>query len=292
MSLDRTLQRELRLLRAYAAVSGAALIALSVAAFRRSAAPARFDEINVHRINVVEPDGKLRMVISNKAQSIGPIARGKPFGYPGGTRPGIIFFNDEETEDGGLVFEGAKTNGQLKANAQLSFDQYDQDQVVYLRYVDEKGERTMGLYVDDRPDIPGLFEAIRRLDSMPPGAAKDSARGRLFASHNGVPADAHRVFVGRDPARNASLRLSDPQGRTRLRLVVDSLGAARIEFLDDSGHVVRSLWNARSSPVSDQRRSPTNESPLVGPLSSRSRPYAVAPPMANDRAVACRRWSQ
>ena len=241
MSLDRTLQRELRLLRAYAAVSGAALIALSVAAFRRSAAPARFDEINVHRINVVEPDGKLRMVISNKAQSIGPIARGKPFGYPGGTRPGIIFFNDEETEDGGLVFEGAKTNGQLKANAQLSFDQYDQDQVVYLRYVDEKGERTMGLYVDDRPDIPGLFEAIRRLDSMPPGAAKDSARGRLFASHNGVPADAHRVFVGRDPARNASLRLSDPQGRTRLRLVVDSLGAARIEFLDDSGHVVRSL---------------------------------------------------
>jgi hypothetical protein len=241
MPLDRALQRELRLLRAYAALSGAALIALSVAAFRRSAAPARFDEIDVHRINVVEPDGKLRMVISNKAQSIGPIARGKPFGYPGGTRPGIIFFNDEETEDGGLVFGGAKTNGKIDADAQLSFDQYDQDQVVYLRYVDEKGERTMGLYVDDRPDIPGLFEALRRLDSMPPGPGKDSAQGRLFGSHNGVPADAHRVFVGRDPARNASLRLSDPKGHTRLRLVVDSLGAARIEFLDDSGHVVRSL---------------------------------------------------
>jgi hypothetical protein len=241
MPLDRTLQRELRLLRAYAAVSGAALIALSVAAFRRSEAPARFDEIDVHRINIVEPDGKLRMVISNKAQSIGPIARGKPFGYPGGTRPGIIFFNDEETEDGGLTYDGSKTNGKIDAGAQLSFDQYDQDQVVYLRYVDQKGERTMGLYVDDRPDIPGLFEAIQRLDSMPPGPGKDSARGRLFGPHNGLPADAHRVFVGRDPARNASLRLSDPQGRTRLRLVVDSLGAARIEFLDDSGHVVRSL---------------------------------------------------
>jgi hypothetical protein len=203
--------------------------------------PARFDEIDVHRINIVEPDGKLRMVISNKAQSIGPIDRGKPFGYPGGTRPGIIFFNDEETEDGGLVFEGAKTDGKVTANAQLSFDQYDNDQVVYLRYVDEKGQRHMGLFIDDRAENPGLFDAIRRLDSMPAGPAKDSARRRLDAPYNGVPSHAHRVFIGRDYERSATLRLADPQGRTRLRLVVDSLGTARIEFLDDSGHVARSL---------------------------------------------------
>ena len=30
--------------------------------------PKQFDEISVHRINVTEPDGTLRMVISNKAQ--------------------------------------------------------------------------------------------------------------------------------------------------------------------------------------------------------------------------------
>ena len=211
MPLDRTLQRELRLLRAYAAVSGAALIALSVAAFRHSAAPARFDEINVHRINVVEPDGKLRMVISNRAQSIGPIARGKPFGYPGGTRPGIIFFNDEETEDGGLVFEGAKTNGKLQADAQLSFDQYDQDQVVYLRYVDEKGNARWAS-TSTIAQISGLFEAIQRLDSIPPGPEKDSSRARLMARTTVCRHDAHRVFVGRDPARNASLRLADRRG--------------------------------------------------------------------------------
>ena len=158
-------------------------------------------------------------------QSIGPIARGKPFGYPGGTRPGIIFFNDEETEDGGLVFGGAKTNGKIDADAQLSFDQYDQDQVVYLRYVDEKGERTMGLYVDDRPVIPGLFEALRGLDSMPAGPAKDSARGRLFGSHNGVPADAHRVFIGRDPAR-ATRACACPTRRGTLGFVSSSTRSA------------------------------------------------------------------
>jgi hypothetical protein len=173
MSVDHALKRELRILRVYSTISGIALIALSVAAFNRSAAPTRFDEIDVHRINIVEPDGKLRMVISNKARSPGPIDRGKPFGYAGGTRPGIIFFNDEETENGGLVFEGAKSDGKVNANAQLSFDQYDQDQVVYLRYVDEKGLRHMGLFIDDRAENPGLFDAIRRLDSMPAGPAKD-----------------------------------------------------------------------------------------------------------------------
>jgi len=241
MPFDPTVQRELHLLRAYAAVSCAALIGLSVAAFRRSAAPTRFDEIDVHRINIVEPDGKLRMVISNKAQSTGPIDHGKPFGYPGGTRPGLIFFNDEETEDGGLVFEGRKTDGKVVANAQLSFDQYDQDQIAYLQYAEEKGHRSTGLYFDDRAEIPGLFDVYRQLDSMRAGPAKDSVRRQLERPRNGVPFAAHRVYVGRDYTRSATLRLADPQGRVRLRLLVDSLGAARIEFLDDSGRVARSL---------------------------------------------------
>lgn len=37
----------------------------------------------------MEPDGKLRMVLANRPRSIGPIDKGIPFGYPGGTRPGI-----------------------------------------------------------------------------------------------------------------------------------------------------------------------------------------------------------
>jgi hypothetical protein len=232
---------ELRFLRAYAAVSGAVLIALSVAAFRRSAAPARFDTIDVHRINIVEPDGKLRMVISNKAQSTGPIDHGKPYSYAGGSRAGIIFFNDEETEDGGLLFEGAKAGDRVRANAQLSFDQYDQDQMVYVQYAEERGFRSAGVYVDDRPDVPALADAYRRLYSLPAGPAKDSLRRWIDGPHNGLPMEAHRMFVGRDYRGNAMLRLADPQGRTRLRLLVDSLGNARIEFLDDSGHVVRSL---------------------------------------------------
>jgi hypothetical protein len=39
------------------------------------------------------------------------------------------------------------------------------------------------------------------------------------------------------------------RGRMRLRILVDSLGPARIEFVDDSGHVVRSLQSSRAGPT-------------------------------------------
>ncbi len=238
-----TLHREVRALRAYVVISTLVIAVTALSAFRRSSAPTKFDEIDVERINVREPDGKLRLVLSNRTRSPGPVAHGKPFGYPGGTRPGLIFFNDEETENGGLVFEGKTEDGKRSAGTQLSFDQYDQDQVLYLTYDDQNGQRTMGLNVADRADVP-ILEQVAAMDSvnrMTDGPAKTAARQRLFGLHNGVPAFAPRVFVGRDPSRSAVLRLSDPMGRPRLRMIVDSLGTARIEFLDIRGRVVQQI---------------------------------------------------
>jgi hypothetical protein len=107
--IRREIRRETRVLRGYAIVMTAAVGVLALAAFRTSPVQERsFTEIDVQRINIVEPDGKLRMVISNRPRSIGPIYKGKPFGYPGGRRPGIIFFNDEGTENGGLTFSGSR----------------------------------------------------------------------------------------------------------------------------------------------------------------------------------------
>src|SRR5258708_1409523 len=106
--MDAQIRRELRLLKGYAILVTAIFGALSLAAFKQSSQKTKFTEIDVERINIVEPDGKLRLVISNRPRSIGPIYKGKPFGYPGGGRPGLIFFNDEGTENGGLTFTGKK----------------------------------------------------------------------------------------------------------------------------------------------------------------------------------------
>jgi hypothetical protein len=87
--MDSQLRRDVRWLKIYALCSTAAFGVLALSAFQKPSAPAKtkFGEIDVERINVVEKDGKLRMIISNRARSSGPIAYGKPFGYAGGNRP-------------------------------------------------------------------------------------------------------------------------------------------------------------------------------------------------------------
>src|ERR1044071_821264 len=164
--MDNDIRRELRLLKGYAIIVTALLGTLSLAAFRQASQKQKFTEIDVERINVVEKDGKLRMVISNRDRSIGPIYKGKPFGYAGGSRPGIIFFNDEGTENGGLTFTGKReADGTYRASSGFSFDQFNQDQVVYLQYNDNNGRRNMGLTVADRIDMD-IFDLVAERDSI------------------------------------------------------------------------------------------------------------------------------
>src|SRR5205809_7549966 len=105
--MSAQLERDVRFLKRYAVLSTLAFGALGVAAFTRHA-PTKFGEIDVERINIVEPDGKYRLVLSNRPRSIGPIYKGQPFGYEGGGRPGMIWFNDEGTENGGFTFSGSR----------------------------------------------------------------------------------------------------------------------------------------------------------------------------------------
>ena len=244
--MELTLRRELRALRAYALVATAMLLTISLAAFRKATQRARFTEIDVERINVVEKDGKLRLVISNRDRSPGPISYGRPFGYEGGTRPGMIFFNDEGSENGGLTFSGKTENGRFSSTGHLSFDQYNQDQVVYLQYIDNNGRRRMGLTIADRADVP-IFEFVAQRDSMRKLAEpqRTEALRALQAPRDGVPLFAERVYVGRDTSKAAVLNLSDRTGKPRLRLRVDSLGTPSLEFLDATGNVTARLPDAR-----------------------------------------------
>jgi hypothetical protein len=242
--MDSEVRRELRLLKGYALLTTVALAVVCLAAFRQQRT--RFAEIDVERINVVEPDGKLRMVISNRPRSPGPIYKGQPFGYPGGSRPGIIFFNDEGTENGGLTFNGQQgADGKYSALGHFSFDQFNQDQVLYFQYVDENGARRMGFTVADRADVD-IMAMIKQRDSIvaatPEGAARTAALQQWARERpGGRPRFAPRVYVGRDRARSSLVDLLDPEGRSRIRMKVDSLGTPSLEFLDAEGRVTKRL---------------------------------------------------
>lgn len=239
------IRRQTRYLRGYAVVMTAAVGVLSLAAFRsQSAQRTAFAEIDVERINIVEPDGKLRMVLSNRPRSIGPIYKGKPFGYPGGGRPGIIFFNDEGSENGGMTITGSRDSlGRYRASSSWSFDQFDQDQILTLEYVDNNGRRRTGFTVVDRAEV-NIYDWVLRRDSInaiADTAARRAALQQLAAPVNGVPLAARRLWAGRDTAKSAVVNLFDPLGRVRLRMRVDSLGRASLDFLDDAGRVTFSL---------------------------------------------------
>src|SRR5205807_5822054 len=205
-------RRAIRLLQAYALGSTLVFVFLAAAAFQPSAPQRpRFDEIDVERINIVEKDGRVRLVLSNGERQTPVMINGRNLS-PGIKRPaGIIFFNDEGEESGGLVAGGAAQNGVPAAAMSLTFDQYKQDQTVALRYSEGQGRRQAGLEVIDRPDVP-------------------------ITSRQ---ATLQRLFVGKDRDGNAKLVLSDSQARPRLTLSVGRDGDPRVEFLDAAGRVVR-----------------------------------------------------
>jgi hypothetical protein len=256
--MDKQIARDLRLLKGYAVLSTAVMAVVLLGGFQSPAASptpqrATFDVIDVQRINIIEPNGTLRMVLSNAARSQGPLYKGKPFLYTGAERPrtGIIFFNDEGTETGGLIFGGRQLGDTgYTALGHLSFDQFNQDQVFVIQHVDRNGKRRVGIQVSDRHKANIFDWSVRRdsLRKLPDSPAKTEALRQLMAGDPDDPRVAERVYVGRDTTQQAVVKLSDKWGRPRLRLVVDSLGVARIEFLDEGGRITRRIPDA-SSPA-------------------------------------------
>lgn len=62
-------------MRAYMVVSSLALVILCTAAFRQASAPRNLGEITVERINVVDANGTLRLVIALVKQLNAPASR-------------------------------------------------------------------------------------------------------------------------------------------------------------------------------------------------------------------------
>ena len=237
--MRRSLRREIRLLRVYAVTSSLVLVVLCTAAFRQGTVTGKFDEITVGRINVVDADGTLRLVISNKDRMHPGMMDGKTIDRP---RPvaGLLFFNEEGDEVGGLTFTGREVNGAGRANAGIMFDQFKQDQTIGISYSESGGRRTAGLQVWDRADTR-LSELIEKLNAANKIADRVEREKAVAAIRAAAPAGPRRLFAGKLPDRSATVALSDAAGKPRLTLTVDADGNPRIEFLDETGKVVSRL---------------------------------------------------
>jgi hypothetical protein len=240
-----------KLLIVYSGVLTAAVaVALLSSPVRTAPRATVFDEIDVRRINVREDDGTLRYVLTNTTHAPQWITHGKEYPHPGSPREaGMYFFNNEGTENGGMTWGGRKQDGKVGSFGHLSFDQYDQDEVLTLSQSESDGRRNAGLTISDRPSEPLDMEDINRLTHMPAGPARDAAMKQAKESGK---YGLDRVFVGKTGNRESVVALEDAKARPRMLLRVKPEGTATIEFLDEQGKVVRSIGpddvDAKSAP--------------------------------------------
>jgi hypothetical protein len=200
-----------------------------------------FDEITAHRINIVEPDGKIRLVLTNKSSAPGVYVKNKE--YPHGSRQsaGLYFFDDEGTEDGGLIY-GVKTDSSGRVTGSyghLSFDKYMQDQIFTIEAGREDHAEYSTLNMQDRGDYPIMdaIEANQRISKLP--KEQQGAEWKKFmATH---PGDHTRVVLGRVADGSAVLRLKDKEGHDRIVLRVAPDGSPKLQMLDAEGKVLSEL---------------------------------------------------
>jgi hypothetical protein len=235
------LEAQVRVLRRYTIASTVALVTLAGAAFGPGRGTARFTELEVERINVVEADGRYALVIANAARLPGPIVRGQeyPVEISGGRAQasGMLFFNHEGTEAGGLTYGSLPSDDGAMAGGSFTFDRMNQDQVVQLAYQEMPGRVFAGLQVWDRPErhIEGLLDAV-----MAERAGEIDQEELMRRIQPEIQGTAPRMRLG-SASRTALLDMNDTRGRTRIRLVVDSLDVARLEFRDEAGRVILRL---------------------------------------------------
>jgi hypothetical protein len=203
-----------------------------------------FGTITAHRINIVEPDGTVRLTISNRADFPGAWNRGKEYPRPDRREAaGMLFMSDEGTEQGGFIWgAGQLPDGSIQNHVHLSFDQYEENQIFAIDAGQEGEEKFSRITMVDQGNYPieekrKANEAIEKL----PADQQDAAWAKFFAAHR---SDVKRMELGRSADGSVGLQLRDPNGQVRILLSVRPNGEPIIQFMSADGKVFRELTGA------------------------------------------------
>ncbi len=212
----------------------------------------KFDTITVQRINIVEPDGTLRMVLSNNRKIPAIIMHGKEYPDFGGRRAstaaGILFFDAEGSESGGLTFGGRKDEqGRISRFGHLSFDRYEQDQMFTIDAVDDGTNHRSTIQMIDQPDwsIVEYLDLLVSIQNLPE-PEREAAIEAFFETHPIDDAGVRTILSNEkypDAPANSynALRFIDTSNQERLRAGLDSADEPSIELRYQSGNVTHSF---------------------------------------------------
>ncbi|MBO3098342.1 hypothetical protein [Gelidibacter pelagius] len=209
------MNRELTFLRTFAIATVIGMLAFTSLAFK-STENQKFSEIDVERINIIEKDGTVKMIITNvdRFPNGKDLINGKPTNESRKKRSGMLFFNEDGIECGGFIYDGRKNENGHSAGLSLTYDQYDGDQVMQLitqDYMkDDKRYVTSNLVFNDQ-------------------TGKTSSQM--------VP----RMMLGKTGAGSNGLFILADDGSPRAMFYVDKDNNAKLDFYDDKGTVISSF---------------------------------------------------
>jgi len=239
-------KKELIFLRTFA-VSITALIGVLTTVAFKSKGNTQFDTIDVKRINIIENDGTVKMLITNAANfpTKGDEINGRVY-HERKKRAGMLFFNEEGIECGGFIYDGKKTEKGHSSGLSLTFDQYDGDQVMQLITTDAKkdGKRYKAgrLVFNDRGDNETQEMSQKIMEEI--SAIKDAKERQAVIEayeKKGMIGGVPRVALGQTPGKQNGLFLYDSNGKTRAKFIIDEDNKIKLEAYDDKGNVI-STW--------------------------------------------------
>ncbi len=243
------MNRELIFLRAFAVATVAGLVFISTTAFKKFGNQ-KFGEIDVERINIVEKDGAVKMIITNVDRFPNGTAKinDRPTNEDRKKRSGMLFFNEDGIECGGFIYDGRKTEKGHSAGLSLTYDQYDGDQVLQLITEDYKegDKRFVGssLRFNDRPSKESQLrnaEIMKELDELRKKDPKASREKYKEYEAAGLIGEVPRMMLGKSRSESNGLFLFDNKGMPRAMFHVDKQNNAKLDFFDEKGNIIASF---------------------------------------------------
>ncbi|MFZ1700621.1 MAG: hypothetical protein WBO10_04925 [Pyrinomonadaceae bacterium] len=238
MDRQSKLEKKLFRLQCFCVITTLTVVSLLFMGFK-SNNKQKFSEIDVERINIVESDGKLRMVLSNQKRQHGGTMDGKTFERE---RPaGMLFFNEKGDEVGGLIFSG--DNGQGQYNS-LTFDKFRSDQTIALQHLENKdGEFFAGLSINDQ-NMP-ITDMVDKMEKIKLIKDEKERNAAMNASMKSGEMTVKRLALGKGRDKSAFLELRDAKGNPRIKISVAADGNPRMDFLDETGKAIQSFPNTQ-----------------------------------------------
>ncbi|NHN26223.1 hypothetical protein FIA58_011095 [Flavobacterium jejuense] len=247
------MKRELVFLRTFAIATAIGTVVLVNSAFKKNDNQ-RFSEIDVERINIIENDGTVKMIITNvdKFPNGTTKINGRNTNETRKKRSGMLFFNEDGIECGGFIYDGEKKENGHSSGLSLTYDQYNGDQVMQLLTQDyQEGDKrhvSSSLVFNDRPsketqernaEISKELAALRKEDP------KLMQQKYKEYEEQGLIGGAPRVMLGKTRSQNNGLFLFDDKGMPKAMFYVDKNNTAKLDFYDDKGEVIASFPNIK-----------------------------------------------